>query len=92
MKSKTEFKHEALLEASDVQDVLKAIAKGLGKGKLEFGDESEGEIELNPKGLLHVKLNVSDEDDRQQFEVKVRWEKRPKSISKTPPKVGKTAD
>lgn len=91
MKSKTEFKHEALLEADDVQDVLKAIAKGLGKGKLEFGEEKEGEIELNPKGLLHLKLSVSDEDDRQQFDIKVRWEKRPKSLSKAPPKIGKNA-
>lgn len=87
MKSKTEFKHEALLDAADVQDVLKAIAKGLGKGKLEFSDEKDGEIELQPKGLLHMKLSVSEEDDRQQFDIKVRWEKRPKTLSKTPPKI-----
>ena len=38
MKSKTEFKHEALVEADDIQEVLQALAKGVGKGKMEFAD------------------------------------------------------
>ncbi|ADZ90662.1 amphi-Trp domain-containing protein [Marinomonas mediterranea] len=87
MKSKTEFKHEALLDASDIQDVLKAISKGVGKGKLEFSDDKDGELTLEPQGLLRLKVTASEEDDRQQFEIKVRWEKSPKAISKTPPKI-----
>lgn len=87
MKSKTEFKYEALLDADDIQDVLKAISKGLGKGKLEFSDDKEGELQLDPKGLLRLKVTASDDEDSQQFDVKVRWEKRPKRLNKTAPTI-----
>ncbi|ETI59883.1 amphi-Trp domain-containing protein [Marinomonas profundimaris] len=87
MKSKTEFKYEALLDADDIQNVLKAISKGLGKGKLEFSDDKEGELQLDPKGLLRLKVTASDDEDSQQFEVKVRWEKRPKRLNKTAPTI-----
>ena len=86
MKSKTEFKHESLLDSSDVQDVLKAISKGLGKGKLEFSDD-KGTLSLEPQGLLYLKVSASEEDDRQQVDIKLRWEKKPKTINKKPPKI-----
>ena len=87
MKSKTEFKYEALLEADDVQDVLKALSKGLNKGKLSFSDDKEGTLNIEPKGLLKLKVTASDDEDSQQFEVKVRWEKHPKKLSQTPPNI-----
>ncbi|MDE8604788.1 amphi-Trp domain-containing protein [Marinomonas sp. RSW2] len=87
MKSKTEFKYEALLDPDDIQDVLKALSKGLCKGKLEFSDEKEGTLQLDPKGLLRLKVTASDDEDSQQFEVKVRWEKRPKRLNKTAPMI-----
>jgi amphi-Trp domain-containing protein len=86
MKSKTEFKHEALLDPADIQDLLKSISKGLGKGKLEFSDD-KGTLSLDPQGLLYLKVTASEEDDRQQFDIKVRWEKKPKALSKRPPKI-----
>ncbi|GAB3485521.1 amphi-Trp domain-containing protein [Marinomonas epiphytica] len=86
MKSKTEFKHEALLDSSDIQDLLKTISKSLGKGKLEFSDE-KGALVLQPEGLLYLKVTASEEDDRQQFDIKVRWEKQPKKLSKELPKI-----
>ncbi|BFM50025.1 amphi-Trp domain-containing protein [Marinomonas sp. THO17] len=87
MKSKTEFKYEALLEADDVQDVLKALSKGLHKGKLSFSDEKEVTLNIEPKGLLRLKVTASDDEDSQQFEVKVRWEKHPKKLNKVPPNI-----
>jgi len=51
MKSKTEFRHEALLDPEDIQDGLKALSKGLRKGKLEFSDEKEDTLTLEPSGL-----------------------------------------
>ena len=87
MKSKTEFKHEALVEADDIQEVLLALAKGLGKGKMEFSDGKDSEMALTPKGLLRLKVSASEDGERQQFEVKVSWEKRPKPLPKTPPKI-----
>ncbi|SBS39283.1 hypothetical protein MSP8887_03747 [Marinomonas spartinae] len=86
MKSKTEFKHEALLDPADIQDVLKAISKGLGKGKLEFSDD-KGTLSLGPQGLLYLKVSASDGDDRQQVDIKLRWEKKPKTLNKKPPKI-----
>ncbi|TPE55298.1 amphi-Trp domain-containing protein [Maribrevibacterium harenarium] len=87
MKSKTEFKYEALLEKDDIQEVLKALSKGLGKGKMEFSDDKEGELLLTPKGLLRLKVSAEEDEDTQQFEIKVRWEKRPKTLNRTPPKI-----
>jgi amphi-Trp domain-containing protein len=87
MKSKTEFKYEALLDAEDIQDVLKALSKGLSKGKLEFSEEKEGSLTLDPKGLMRLKVRAYEDEDSQQFEIKVRWEKRPKRMSKTPPNI-----
>ncbi|UTV99705.1 amphi-Trp domain-containing protein [Marinomonas rhizomae] len=87
MKSKTEFKYEALLDADDIQDVLKALSKGLSKGKLEFSEEKEGTLTLDPKGLMRLKVSASEDEDSQQFEVKVRWEKRPKRLNKTAPNI-----
>ena len=78
MKSKTEFKHEALLDAEDVQ--------GLGKGKLEFSDD-KGMLSLQPEGLLYLKVTAAEEDDRQQVDIKIRWEKQPKKLSKDLPKI-----
>lgn len=87
MKSKTEFKYEALLDADDIQDVLKALSKGLSKGKLEFSEEKEGSLTLDPKGLMRLKVSASEDEDSQQFEVKVRWEKHPKRLNKTAPNI-----
>lgn len=87
MKSKTEFKYEALLDADDIQDVLKALSKGLSKGKLEFSEEKEGSLTLDPKGLMRLKVRAYEDEDSQQFEVKVRWEKHPKRLNKTAPNI-----
>ncbi|MFT6917302.1 MAG: amphi-Trp domain-containing protein [Motiliproteus sp.] len=86
MKSKTTFKHEALLDPADIQDLLKAISKGLGKGTLEFSDD-KGVLTLEPQGLLYLKVSSSEEEDRQQFDIKVRWDKHPKTLSKKLPKI-----
>lgn len=42
---KSLFRHESLQSIDGVQDILKAIIKGLGKGLLSFRDE-DGEIRL----------------------------------------------
>ncbi len=87
MKSKTEFKYEALLDADDIQGVLKALSKGLSKGKLEFSEDKDGALTLDPKGLMRLKVSASEDEDSQQFEVKVRWEKRPKRLNKNAPTI-----
>lgn len=86
MRSKTSFKHESLLDAKDIQDLLKAVGKSLAKGRLEFGD-SEGNLMLTPNKQLYVKVSASQEDNREQLELKIRWDKKPKKLSDKPPRI-----
>lgn len=87
MKSKTEFKHESLLTADDVRSLLEALSNGLTEGKLEFSDEHEGSLRIEPEGLLHVKVEASEEEQKQQFEIKVRWERQAKALPHKGPKI-----
>ncbi len=87
MKSKTEFKHESLLTPDDVRALLEALSNGLSKGQLEFSDEHEGSLKIEPEGLLQVKVEASEEEQKQQFEIKVRWERQPKALPKKGPKI-----
>lgn len=74
MRHKSEFRHESLQDAKSIKELLNAISKGFGKGKLEFSDE-EGELVLQPKGLLDVKVTVSEDESRHRLELKVSWNK-----------------
>lgn len=85
MKSKTTFKHEALLDPKTTQEILKSIGKSLVKGELEFTDSDGGVMALDPSKLLYVKVSASDEEGRQQVELKIRWDKLPKQINSEPP-------
>lgn len=85
MKSKTSFKHEALLDPKTAQEILKSIGKSLVKGKLEFVDSDGDYLELDPSKLLNVKVAASEEDGRQQVEIKIRWDKLPKQLNSEPP-------
>ncbi len=69
---KNSFRHESLQDAKRIQDVLDSLAKGLIKGKLTFSDE-DGEIILEPKGLLNLKLTASKDDSRHKLSVRISW-------------------
>lgn len=90
MKSKTKFSHDALLDREATQELLETLAKAIKQGKLAF-EESEDDLVLSPQQLLQVSLRASDEGDKQQIEVKVKWRIKEKDISKVPPviKTGK---
>lgn len=76
--NKNNFRHESLQDAESIAGLLKAIIKGLDKGKLNFSD-SDGEIQLQPKGLLNVKLKASKEEGRNRFTMSVSWQEEPKA-------------
>ena len=84
MKSKSSFKHEALVEIKSAQQFLDALKKSLGKGQLEFSDD-KGTLTLEPEGLVYLKVKASDEEGRQQIELKLRWDKWPDEIDSAPP-------
>jgi len=86
MKSKTKFSHDALLDREATQELLVTLANAVKKGQLEF-EESEGDLVLSPQNLLQVSVRASDEGDKQEVEVKLKWRTRAKELSDTPPKI-----
>jgi len=71
--SKKEFRHELLQDVDSIQDIVKAIADGLAKGKLNFSDE-DGEIKFEPEGLLNLKVTASQESNKHRFAIRVSWQ------------------
>lgn len=86
MKSKTKFSHDSLLDRHATRELLEALGKAVKKGQLEF-QESEGEIVLSPTDLLEVSVRASDEGDKQEVEVKLKWRTQEKKVSDKPPKI-----
>ena len=86
MKSKTKFGHDSLLDRQATQELLMTLANAIDKGKLAF-QESEGELVLTPQQLLQVSVRASDEGDKQEVEVKIKWRTKERALSDTPPKI-----
>lgn len=86
MKSKTKFSHDSLLDRNSTRELLVTLANAIKKGELEF-QESEGDLVLTPKNLLQVSVRASDEGDKQEVEIKLKWRTKAKEISDTPPKI-----
>jgi len=73
MKQHTRFRHESLQDAETIKDFLKSIANAFGKGKLVLEDE-DGQLAMEPEGLLHLKVTGSQEDDRNRLNIRVTWQ------------------
>ena len=82
MEHKSEFRHESLQDGKSIQKLLDAIAKGLGKGKLEFSDD-EGKLALSPKGLLDLKVTVKEDETRHKLDIRVSWNKQNQNLSES---------
>jgi amphi-Trp domain-containing protein len=67
------FRHESMQDRESIQSLLKAVAKGIGKGKVNFGDEKD-EIVMSPEGLLHLKITASRDDRRQRINIRITWQ------------------
>lgn len=70
---KNNFRHESLQDAKTIRDILQSITKGLANGKLTFSDE-DGEITLQPEGLLHLKLTAAREENRHKLNLRISWQ------------------
>lgn len=75
---KNSFRYESQQDARSIQGVLKSITKGISSGSLSFSDE-DGEIVMEPKGLLNLKLTATKEDDRRRITVRISWQDEDKS-------------
>jgi amphi-Trp domain-containing protein len=83
MRDKNSFRHESLQDAKTIAELLKSITKGIGKGKLTFSDE-DGEIVLEPEGLLNLKVTAEKEDMRHRLTVRVTWSPQEQPKTKKP--------
>ena len=78
MKQKNDqFRHESLQDADSVRQILDALSDGLSKGKLRFSD-ADGEIVMQPKGLLDLRLTAEQDEGRQRLNLRVSWQLREK--------------
>ncbi len=81
--SKNSFRHESLQDADTIQDLLKALAKGIAKGRLTFSDE-DGEIVMRPEGLLNLKVTATEDEGRHRINIRVTWQAEDDVKQKTP--------
>lgn len=82
--SKKNFRHESLQDRDSIQAILKAITQGVAKGKLTLSDE-EGEMVLNPDGLLQLKVTATQDTDRHRLNLRITWQAEERQL-----KPGKT--
>ena len=71
--NKDSFRHESLQDRKTIQEMLKAIAKGIAKGKLTFSDE-DGTIVMHPDGLLNLKVTADENDSRHRLNIRITWD------------------
>jgi len=86
MREKNSFRHESLQDGETIAGLLKSITKGLGKGRLSFSDE-EGEIVLEPEGLLNLKVTASQDEGRHRLNIRITWQAEDKVQQKKPLRV-----
>ena len=83
MRRKDSFKHESLHDAKSIQDILKAVTKGIARGRLTFSDE-DGEILMEPEGLLNLKVTASQEETQNRVNIRITWQSEEKPKRRKP--------
>ncbi len=89
--SKVSFRHHSLQNTKSIQEFLKSVAKGIDKGRLTFSDD-DGEIVMEPKDLLTLKMTASQDETLNRFNIRISWqseEEKPREQKKLTVKSGK---
>ncbi|MDV7338236.1 amphi-Trp domain-containing protein [Terasakiella sp. A23] len=73
MKHSNRFRHESLQSPDSIKGLLKALTNGIGKGKVVLEDDN-GNMILEPEGLLHLKISANQDDDRNRINIKISWQ------------------
>lgn len=73
MKQSSRFRHESLQTTDSIKSLLKALTQGIGKGKVVLEDE-DGNMVLEPEGLLHLKISANQDDDHNRINIKISWQ------------------
>lgn len=78
---KNRFRHESLQDCNSIQKILKSITNGIGKGKVIFGDK-DGEIIMEPKDLLNLKLTATQDESRHRINIRITWQVEDETVKK----------
>ncbi|HEY7772764.1 MAG TPA: amphi-Trp domain-containing protein [Marinagarivorans sp.] len=76
-----DFRHESIQDGKSIQDILKAITKGLASGKLCLSDD-DGEVKLEPKGLLNLKVTARQAECQNRLDIRITWQDKEKELKK----------
>ncbi len=80
---KNNFRHDSLQDRKSIQQMLKSISKGIAKGELLLSDD-EGEICLEPDGLLNVKVSARQQDNQNRLSIRISWVSDDEQIEQKP--------
>ena len=69
----TRYRHESLQDSETIQQILKAVTRGIAKGKVSFSDDDD-EIVMEPEGLLHLKLTAAKDESRHRISIRISWQ------------------
>ena len=72
MKRSNRFRHESLQSRESIENLLKALTKGLADGKVILEDEDDAMV-MEPNGLLRLKISASQDEDRSRIDVRITW-------------------
>lgn len=72
-RGKLSFRHESLQDAKTISTIMKALTDGLASGKLSFSDADDS-IELEPEGLMNLKITASQEDNLNRVNLRITWQ------------------
>jgi len=75
VKHDREFQHESLQDRRSIVAYLEAVAEGIRTGRLRFSDH-EGEILLEPEGLMNFDIRVSKRRERVSLSLHCRWKQQ----------------
>lgn len=70
-KKKT-FEHDSLQDVQTIVRYLNAVTEGFQSGKLNLRGR-EGEIVLQPTGLIRLELRATERNDRNRLDLRFTW-------------------
>jgi amphi-Trp domain-containing protein len=79
---KKEFEHESLQDRQSLCEYLHTVTRGVEEGRLTVSGR-DGEITLEPRGLIRFELQASLKPDRGKLTLRLSW--KPGSVEQEKP-------
>lgn len=72
MVKKKEFEHESLQDVRSLVEYLRTVTRGFEEGRFTLSGR-EGELVLEPRGLVRFELRASQRPDRSRLTLRFTW-------------------